>query len=106
MKRERTRSGCFAAVLVVPLLVMWTPDVAAQQRSETPQVGKYPGGHVGLRGGYTPPDGELGVFNFDRYYIAGNLKNASGDTIRATNVSTYTNITGAEYLSRITKYSA
>jgi len=99
MKRERTRSFCFVAFLVVPLLAMWAPDVAAQQRSETPQVGKYPGGHVGLRGGYSPPGGELGVFNFNRYYIAGNLKNASGDTIRPAGVSTYTNITGAEYVS-------
>src|SRR5262249_24184690 len=90
---------CFVAFLVVSLLAMWTPDVGAQQRAETPQTGKSPGGHVGLRGGYSPPGGELGVFNFNRYYIAGNLKNASGDTIRSAAVSTYTNITGAEYVS-------
>jgi hypothetical protein len=77
---------------------MWTPDVIAQ-RAETPITGHYPGGHVGLRGGATPAADNVGLFNFVRYSIIGNLKNASGNTIGSTGVSTLTNIAGAQWVT-------
>ncbi len=85
-------------MLVALLLVaVWIPDVEAQ-RAETPVVGHYPGGIVGLRGGATYEAG-LGVFSFLRSSNGGNLKNANGDTIRATNEHANTSINGAQWIT-------
>lgn len=99
MNQRRGTFLCAAVILVVlPLVVFGTSDVHAQSRAATPIAGHYPGGHVGLRGGATPPEG-LGVFNFNRFSIAGNLKDANGNTIGNTDRHTYTNITGAQWVT-------
>lgn len=97
MDRKPVRRCRVTALLVVlAILAFWIPDVEAQ-RAETPVVGHYPGGHVGLRGGATPPEDTVGVFNFFRYNNAGDLKNANGDTITKTNKDVFVNITGTQW---------
>lgn len=90
------RSFIRLLLLALALAASSVSDVLAQ-RAETPVVGHYPGGHVGLRGGSTPPEDTLGVFNFFRYSHAGPLKNANGGTIQNNSADTFTNITGAQW---------
>jgi hypothetical protein len=86
MKLTHIRIVYGAVILIVlSAVAFWGSDVAAQ-RADTPVVGHYPGGHVGLRGGATPPEDTVGVFNFFRYNNAGDLKNANRDTITKTRI--------------------
>jgi hypothetical protein len=83
---------CAAAVL---LLVASQPVQRsdAQTRSATPISGHYPGGHTGILAGATPPEG-LGFFTFNKLSYPGNLKDAQGNTIGATNETTVAQISG------------
>ena len=85
---------CAAALLLLLSLGLFgTWDAQAQSRAATPIVGHYPGGHVGLRGGDTPPEG-VGFFTFNKLSYPGNLKDASGNTIASTNKTTDAQISG------------
>ncbi|GKS57644.1 hypothetical protein YTPLAS18_11710 [Nitrospira sp.] len=86
-------------LLTLAFVALCTTDVLAQ-RAETPIVGHYPGGHVGLRGGATPPEGSTGAFNFFRYNHPGDLKNANGGTIQSVNKDVFVNITGAQWSTK------
>jgi len=48
----------------------WPSIAEAQQyqRAQTPIVGRYPGGHTGLRGGATTNEEGLGYFLFNRFH--------------------------------------
>ena len=83
-------------LLVVSLGLFATWDAHAQSRSATPITGHYPGGHVGVKGGATPPEG-IGFFNFNRLHFAGNLKDANGKTITAIDKTFDANITGVAW---------
>ena len=93
------RSPYFYVAAVLPLLCLGlfdSPDAHAQTRAPTPIVGHYPGGHVGIRGGDTPPEG-IGFFNFNRLHFAGNLKDGNGKTITAIDKTFDANITGVAW---------
>lgn len=91
--------ACAAALLVVlHSVAFWASDAHAQTRAATPIVGHYPGGHVGLKGGNTPPEG-LGFFSFYKLSDPGNLKDSSGNTIGATDKTTDAIISGVAWNS-------
>ena len=85
---------CVAAVLTVLSLGLFGAwDANAQSRADTPISGHYPGGHTGILAGATPPEG-LGFFTFTKLSDPGNLKDAQGNTIGATNKTTVAQISG------------
>jgi hypothetical protein len=73
-------------------------DAQAQSRSATPLSGHYPGGHTGLMAGATPPEG-LGFFTFNKLSYPGNVKDANGNTIAATNKTVNASISGIAWNS-------
>lgn len=97
MNKRRGTFLCAAVILVVlSTAACLASDVHAQSRAATPITGHYPGGHVGIKGGATPPEG-VGFFNFNRLHVAGNLKGANGQTIAATDKTFDANITGVAW---------
>ena len=81
--------------------VLWLSIAEAQQyqRSETPIVGRYPGGHTGLRGGATPREEGLVYFVFNRFHSNDSLKGANGQTISPLQSGSYTITNGFEYIT-------
>lgn len=96
MNRRRTYACAAAVFVLLPLGLFDTWDAQAQSRAATPIVGHYPGGHVGIEGGSTPPEG-VGFFTFNKLSDPGNLKDANGHTIGATNKTTDAQITGVAW---------
>ena len=100
MKRSSTPYLWAATILVLLLLLMSWPSRANAQQAQTPVTGHYPGGHVGTRGGDSPDVGGAYV-NFSRIHVAGDLKDASGNTIKHINDTAYANINVFTYTTDI-----
>ena len=101
VRRPRTYFYALAALMVLFTGVLWLSIAEAQQyqRSETPIVGRYPGGHTGLRAGATPREEGLAYFVFNRFHSNDSLKGANGQTISPLQSGSYTITNGFEYIT-------
>jgi hypothetical protein len=91
----------FTILSILSAVMCWSSIAEAQQyqRSEAPIVGRYPGGHTGLRGGATPHEEGLGYFVFNRFHSNTSLKGANGQTISPLQSGSYTLTNGFEYIT-------
>lgn len=70
--------------------LFYAADVGAQ--SQFPVTGKYPGGHVGLRGGASPPPGIKHLAVFARFQDVYALKDDNGNTVQDNNEDLFADI--------------
>jgi hypothetical protein len=96
MRRQKVMRGnrihIYPTVVLAAVLsiLFWAADVGAQ--SQAPVTGKYPGGHVGLRGGATPPQGFYHLAAFVRFQDVYALKDDNGNTVQSEEKELWANI--------------
>jgi len=101
IKNRRIYLCAFAILAILATFIVWSSIAEAQQfqRAQTPIVGRYPGGHTGLRNAAYPQEEGLGWFVFNRFHKDDSLKNASGQTIGGAASGSYTIVNGLEYVT-------
>jgi hypothetical protein len=91
MIRGNKRKIYLTVVIAAVLSILFcAADVGAQ--SKAPVTGKYPGGHVGIRGGASPPPGIKHLAVFARFQDVYALKDDNGNTVQDNNEDLFVDI--------------